>query len=211
MQRIAIDSLDALMRWLDDTIAGLDLDHAHLVGASYGAWLALHYAVNRPERVHQLTLVEPVIQPIRPRFFVHGIAAGLVMSVPGPQRLPAARRLDVGTIAADVRVRKLGVLAFTKHRRTGLPKFAPVADEVLMQLRVPTRVLLGARSPMHNSVRLASRLERVQPSDRGHRGRQGGSHPAGGAPRPGRRTRSNASKTDLAVRPGLDQNLFPGT
>lgn len=45
--------------WLDDVLAGLDLENAAFVGVSFGGWLALNYAVRRPHRVDRLALLCP--------------------------------------------------------------------------------------------------------------------------------------------------------
>lgn len=56
--RPVTDGADAAT-WLDETLAGLKLDHAHVVGYSYGAWIALNQAVMAPSRVLSVTAIEP--------------------------------------------------------------------------------------------------------------------------------------------------------
>jgi pimeloyl-ACP methyl ester carboxylesterase len=46
---------------LNQLLNGLSCRRAHLVGTSYGALTALHYALRRPEAVSSLTLVEPPV------------------------------------------------------------------------------------------------------------------------------------------------------
>jgi pimeloyl-ACP methyl ester carboxylesterase len=46
-------------QWLDDVLAALDLDRAHLVGLSYGGWLALNQARRSPDRLASITSVDP--------------------------------------------------------------------------------------------------------------------------------------------------------
>src|SRR5689334_12760955 len=48
-----------LAQWLDETLDGLNLSRAHLVGSSYGGWLALNQAVRKPERVASISLLDP--------------------------------------------------------------------------------------------------------------------------------------------------------
>lgn len=154
---------DGLVTWLDETLDALGVERAHLVGASYGGWLLLHHASRRPERVASLSLVEPAMEKVRPKFILHGLASGLAISVPGPQRRPLARRLDVESIAADPVARKMGVLAFQKHRRTGLPRFTIVPDDLFAGLTPPTMALFASRSPLHHPQRIIDRLERLNP------------------------------------------------
>ena len=47
-----------LSRWLDETLAGLGLEHAHLAGTSYGGYLALNQAARSPQRVASITLID---------------------------------------------------------------------------------------------------------------------------------------------------------
>jgi len=56
--RPVADGADAAA-WLDEVLAGFGVDHAHLVGYSYGGWLALNQAVHRPERLRSVTAIEP--------------------------------------------------------------------------------------------------------------------------------------------------------
>jgi pimeloyl-ACP methyl ester carboxylesterase len=52
---------DDLVRWLDELFTGLGLEGGvHLVGLSYGGWLASQYALRFPERVRRLVLLAPV-------------------------------------------------------------------------------------------------------------------------------------------------------
>jgi alpha-beta hydrolase superfamily lysophospholipase len=51
--------------WLDETLAGLGVERAHLVGHSLGGGVALSTAAYRPDRVSSLVLLDPAgIAPI---------------------------------------------------------------------------------------------------------------------------------------------------
>lgn len=56
--RLVTDGADAAI-WVDETLAGLGVDHAHLVGYSYGGWIALNQAVQSSERLLSVTAIEP--------------------------------------------------------------------------------------------------------------------------------------------------------
>jgi len=56
--RPPLDS-DAYAEWLDEVLAGLGLQSAAFVGLSLGGWMALDYAIRRPERVDKLVLISP--------------------------------------------------------------------------------------------------------------------------------------------------------
>ncbi len=60
--------------WLDDVLAGLDLDRILLVGMSLGGWMALRYASRRPRRVERLALLCPAgAAPARASFLFKSI------------------------------------------------------------------------------------------------------------------------------------------
>ena len=50
-----------LRRWFASVLDGLGLESAHLVGHSYGAWIALDFALGEPGRVSALTLLDPTM------------------------------------------------------------------------------------------------------------------------------------------------------
>ncbi len=50
---------DAYAVWLDEVLRNLSIDHASIVGISLGGWLALDYAIRRPERVEKLAVLCP--------------------------------------------------------------------------------------------------------------------------------------------------------
>ncbi|WP_406389757.1 alpha/beta fold hydrolase [Streptomyces sp. NBC_00887] len=77
--------------WLDETLAALGLDRVHLVGASYGGWLALNQAHRRPDRLASVTLLDPGGLEVGLRFFVW-IFAGLFATF-----APRAPRPRLGT------------------------------------------------------------------------------------------------------------------
>src|SRR5688572_14094191 len=54
-----VSSQDEVVEWLDAVRHGLGIDHADLIGHSYGAWLATTYAMARPSTVDHLALLAP--------------------------------------------------------------------------------------------------------------------------------------------------------
>ena len=53
-----IRDADDETHWLDEALAGLGLEQAHLLGVSIGGWTAVNYAVRRPGRAASLTLLD---------------------------------------------------------------------------------------------------------------------------------------------------------
>lgn len=52
------DGADAAA-WLDEALAGLGLDDVHVVGFSYGAWVAVNQLAHAPARLRSVTAIEP--------------------------------------------------------------------------------------------------------------------------------------------------------
>jgi pimeloyl-ACP methyl ester carboxylesterase len=48
-----------VVAWMDEVTDALDVDHAPLVSASFGGWMAMHYCLARPHRVARLAMLAP--------------------------------------------------------------------------------------------------------------------------------------------------------
>lgn len=110
-----------LTAWLDGVLDGLGADRTALGGHSYGAWIALHYALHAPHRVRKLVLVDPTQCFMRL-----------------PARLPAARPADA---APAEREADAGLPGMGDGRRRARPGLAAAARRG----RRPSRP--AARSP----------------------------------------------------------------
>jgi pimeloyl-ACP methyl ester carboxylesterase len=151
--------------WLEDLLAALDVPAAHVVGCSYGGWLALNHQIHHPGRTASLTLVDPAgFAGFGPRFYAWLIAGGLAAAAPRPLR-PRLARL-VGNSAILER-ELMSLMRASRGFRRALPVPPIFSDEELHHARdVPALFLLGARSAMHNSREVAERLGTLVPSAR---------------------------------------------
>ena len=61
VQDKSIDGPEDEARWLDEALAGLGLEQAHLMGLSIGGWTAVNYAARRPGRTVSIALLDPVL------------------------------------------------------------------------------------------------------------------------------------------------------
>lgn len=143
-----------------ETLAALGIGRCHLVGASFGAGVAVEVTLTRPEQVGSLLLSAPggsLIAEATPdlrEFFEAersalagddldgAVEANLAWWVDGPRR-------DVGDVAPAVR----GLVAQMQRRAFELTagwgdveeeELHPSALERLAEIRVPTLVLVGA-------------------------------------------------------------------
>ncbi|MFC4854917.1 alpha/beta fold hydrolase [Actinophytocola glycyrrhizae] len=153
--------------WLDAVLAGLGLDAVHLVGYSFGGWLAANLAVRAPARLASVTLIDPV------RTFAGFPLPLLVRTtltlIPGIRRWarPSFLRWTAGgaEVPADDPVATIideGMRTF----RITLPVPAPFTDGQLRSVRVPVLALIAGRSVMHDGRRAAARAEALLPDAR---------------------------------------------
>lgn len=164
VQTEAVRDRDRLVVWLDDVLDGLALDHVHLVGSSYGGWIAFNAALHSSRRVDTLTLLEPVLTRLRPYFWVHGLSVAGAFALPTPLRRTALRRLHM-EVAADLdpRFSRFGRLGLMKYRR-GVPRPVPVTDDEYASLTCRTLLLLGDKSEIHHSKSLLARARATMPN-----------------------------------------------
>ena len=100
MARAPLTPPDACAAWLDELLgqlgAGPHGDRpAHLVGLSYGGWIAMNQAIRAPGRVASLTLLDPAgLTKLDARWWWWFSISGLATLAPMPLRRRLARWLD---------------------------------------------------------------------------------------------------------------------
>jgi pimeloyl-ACP methyl ester carboxylesterase len=162
VQREPIRGAQDEARWLDEALAGLDLDRAHLLGVSIGGWTATNLAVHRPQRVASVTLLDPVMTfaPIP----VKAMAASTALFLPGvPDALQ--RRVfswigggaDVDDSMPETALISAGSSDFVL--RKPMPRM--FTDEQLRSLDRPVLALIAGRSVMLDPARAAARALRL--------------------------------------------------
>lgn len=149
-------------RWLEEVLAGLEATAAHVVGCSYGGWLALGHQMHHPGRTAALTLVEPAgFEDPGRRFYAWLIAGGLAGMAPHALRPWLARRVGNSAIL-ETDLMELG-RASAGFRRA-LPPARVFSDEELRRVRVPSLFLLGERSSLHDARQVAERVRALVPT-----------------------------------------------
>jgi pimeloyl-ACP methyl ester carboxylesterase len=137
-QKSRVRDVDDLVLWLVDVLAALNLNRVHLVGLSYGGWLALNQARYSPDR----------------------LASKFAKSDKALHRL--LRLLNNGILPAQP-VLDLSVLGLRTFRaRQPFPK--RMTDEELRRLNIPALLLFGERSPVNHARRAAQRSRRCIPN-----------------------------------------------
>jgi pimeloyl-ACP methyl ester carboxylesterase len=147
VQTRPVNSREGAAGWVEELLAGIGAQRAHLVGASWGGYLAVEHELRHPGRVAAITLVEPAGLTTPPwRFWVWLVPSGLAaLLLPAPLRRWAARRLPNATLAEDELLRVLR--ASLRYRRPD-NQTVVFTDQELAGVRVPVQALFGSRSPL---------------------------------------------------------------
>ena len=154
-------SPDDVAGWLDEVLRAAGLGRVHLVGTSYGAWVAIKTAGLYPAAVKSLSLIEPVgITPLSKMFWLWGAAVFAAAALPRRDRRVAGRWLCMPVIE-DRRAIRMTLTGQINHPFR-LP-FDTLADDELRRIAVPTLVMLGARTAIGEPGDIAHRFRRLVP------------------------------------------------
>ncbi|MFF8029385.1 alpha/beta fold hydrolase [Streptomyces sp. NPDC007896] len=165
VQREPIHQPERAAQWLDETLAGLGLDRVHLVGSSYGGWLALNQAHRRPDRLASVTLLDPGgLEKVGLRFFVWIFASLFATFAPKALRPRLAAWLEQPVLV----VPELRTMIRTAVRayRIRRPAPLPLTDDELSTIRTPLYLALGKRSLLVHPQRQMERVPRLIPGTR---------------------------------------------
>jgi len=149
---------DDLTAWLDALLDGLGLTTTHLCGHSYGAWLAATYAVEAPQRVTRLALVDPtqVFAGFRPGYLIRALPT---LVRPTGERARSFLAWETAHTRPDETWQRLYALATTVPHRKLVVGRRPRAAALPM----PVLVLLAEHSRAHNPHHVAARARRALP------------------------------------------------
>ncbi|MEU5265467.1 alpha/beta fold hydrolase [Amycolatopsis sp. NPDC021455] len=150
--------------WLEAVLGALDLRSVHLVGVSFGGWIACNLAVRAPSRLASVSLLDPVRTlghlpaamlwrtmlaglPVISRWtrpaFLSWISGGV--SVPADD--PVAAVIDAGI----------------RDYRIGAPPPEYFTDEQLHSIRIPVLALIAGRSVIHRAPAALARARTLIP------------------------------------------------
>ncbi|WKX08481.2 alpha/beta fold hydrolase [Streptomyces sp. NL15-2K] len=152
-----------LADWLDALLDGLGIAEADLGGHSYGAWIALHYALRAPTRVRRLFLLDPTqcFAGFKAAYLLHALP---MLLRPTPRRVRAFLEWETGGAALDPDWLRL------QEAAAGFPSAKPVtgprpAPDALRGLDVPVLLLLAGNSRTHDqdTYEVAKRADALLP------------------------------------------------
>jgi len=133
--------------WLDELLGKLSDRPAHLVGFSYGGWMAMNQAIRAPGRVASITLLDPAgLTKLDARFWWWLSISGLATLTPMPLRRHLARWLDSPGMLQPELMALMWAGTRGYHAERKFP--AVLTDDELRAIDVPVLLVTGARSAL---------------------------------------------------------------
>ncbi|WP_416874268.1 alpha/beta fold hydrolase [Kitasatospora sp. SC0581] len=167
VQRAVAAGSEENAAWLGEVLAGLGLERVHLVGVSYGGWLALNQAIHAPERLASVTPLDPGgIEKVPARFYAHMVGGLFGLLAPRPLRPAVGRLLANPALSAPREMIAPLMLAMRSYKPGGRPPARPFTDEELASIELPVLVLVGRRSALLRPRQVVERVTRLIPGVR---------------------------------------------
>jgi len=150
-----------LAGWLDQVLDALAIQRAALIGHSYGAWMALRYALHAPGRISRLVLLDPTdcFAPLRLRYRLRAIP---LLARPAARRMrrflaweTRGRPLDELWLAVAAAGSDLGRMNIVMPRRPPPGQLAGLRRAVL--------VIVAGQSRAHDPERVARHAQDCLP------------------------------------------------
>ncbi|MFJ9646493.1 alpha/beta fold hydrolase [Streptomyces sp. NPDC101206] len=163
LQSLPIGSADDTAAWLEATLDGLGLERVHLVGHSYGGWVALQHAVRVPKRVASVAVYEPprALAPLKPGFLLGAVAGALSRSESFQRRWFTGRIGETGVGPEEAEAGMLLSLEAINAFRIRLPQPQRMSDDELGAISVPALLLFGGANRVMDSRRAEDRARRL--------------------------------------------------
>lgn len=140
--------------WLDQTLAQLESTSVHLVGHSFGGWLAANYASHYPQRLATMALLEPVyvFQGIKPGVLLQILPATLPF-LPLAVRTRAIKAI-AGTDDLDLTDPLVAMIAAgTNQFAARLPQPQQITPEQMRRWTMPVYVAMATNSALHDGTK----------------------------------------------------------
>jgi pimeloyl-ACP methyl ester carboxylesterase len=159
--------------WLSETLDRLNLDRVFLGGMSYGGWIALNFAMTKPERVRKLVLLSPAasFQPLARQFTLRMIPMGLFpthLTVNSLFGWMGFKVYDGDTVfgrALDLMY--LGLKHFRFAPDTARIRLNEFSDVELRAVQIPVLLLIGENEVIYDAAAALDRARRLVPDIQG--------------------------------------------
>jgi pimeloyl-ACP methyl ester carboxylesterase len=155
-----IKSTSTLLSWLTTVVDGVGAESFGLIGHSYGAMIALAYALRTPDRVEKLILLDPTscFAGMRPRYLARALP---VLLRPSEKRQRSFIVWETNGHAIDEHWLDLSAqgAAYFPATKTVVPPRPEPAH--LRSMKPDTTIILAADSKAHDSRRVAADIAKT--------------------------------------------------
>jgi pimeloyl-ACP methyl ester carboxylesterase len=159
-----------LTGWLDELFDGLGLPGGiHLVGLSYGGWLASQYALGSPGRLQKLVLLAPVFTVLP--LSLGWIARAVLCLIPLRWFTQSFMLWLLADLVQKGEEGRRTALEWAEDSFVAMRSFKPrrlvnptiLSDEELGGLKMPTLFLVGENEKIYSAQSAVARIQRVAP------------------------------------------------
>jgi pimeloyl-ACP methyl ester carboxylesterase len=157
-----IRTLGDFMAWLDGVLDSLGVSAASFCGHSYGAWLALSYALHARNRVSRLILLDPT-DCFASMSLTYRLRAVPLLLRPSAERARRVIQWESRGIDFDAEVLALMCLGGGEFRGSRIVLSKRPREDLLAALDVPTLLLLAEHSRAHDINRVQAAASRLLP------------------------------------------------
>ncbi len=156
-------TVDALFGWLDEILDHFGSASATVVGHSYGAMIALAYALHDAHRVDGLVLLDPTscFAGMSPRYLLRAVP---LLIQPTEKRQRSLIDWEAAGVGVDERWLDVTTLGAATFGRTGLVVPRRPSARALEGLTVDTTVILAGGSRAHDAGRVGENVRRTVPA-----------------------------------------------
>jgi pimeloyl-ACP methyl ester carboxylesterase len=154
-----------MVSWLDTVIDGLGVPSAELCGHSYGGWIALTYALQRPASVDRVTLLDPTMSfaPLIPKYVIRALPTMLKPTAARRRSLIRWESRGAGIDPDWLALTSVAADAF--GGAPTVPTKVPPA-QVVSRLEPPALVIVAGRGRVHLPRKVMRRAQQRLPDAR---------------------------------------------
>ncbi len=158
---VFIKSKEEYVKWITGTLDGLGISKTHVVGFSYGSFLALNLALFAPDRIKRIVALSPAASfvPVKMMFYLRGF-----LTILHPNR-KMFRIFGDWILAKEQRTSELFIeqtyIGF--HNSRLRPKIFPSVfnDDELQRIKTPVLILIGDKEVICNPVEAKTRAVKL--------------------------------------------------
>jgi pimeloyl-ACP methyl ester carboxylesterase len=157
--------------WLSGILNALEIESTNLVGASFGGWFTLNYALGAPKRLKKIVLLSPAggLVPLGKQFYVRSTLNKFI-----PRRFVMESFLRWSTHQENLRDPSTRLMMYcigeqmylgSKYFRLqmGVGPWIVFSDEELRGMQVPTLLLIGEQEAYYDPKAALERARRLIP------------------------------------------------